>query len=56
VPAHVAGRLPDVLVLARGRWGADDFSRRPETARRMVGVHGSLTAAEALVPLVRAQT
>lgn len=56
VPPHVAGRLPDVLALARGRWGADDYSRRPETARRMVGVHGSLTAAEALVPLVRAQT
>ena len=55
VPPHVAGRLPDVLALARGRWGADDYSRRPETARRMVGVHGSLTAAEALVPLVRAQ-
>ena len=56
VPPHVAGRLPDVLALARGRWGADDYSRRPETARRMVGVHGSLTSAEALVPLVRAQT
>ena len=56
VPPHVAGRLPDVLALSRGRWGADDYSRRPETARRMVGVHGSLTAAEALVPLVRAQT
>ena len=56
VPAHVAGRLPEVLVLARGRWGVDDFSRRPETSRRMIGVHGSLTPAEAVVPLVRAQT
>ena len=53
--AHTAPRLPDVMVLGRGRWTVDDFSRRPEGARRMVGVHGSLTAAEALVPLVRAE-
>lgn len=56
VPARVAGRLPDVMVLARGRWGVDDFSRRPDSARRMVGVHGSLTPAEAWVPLVRTGT
>jgi hypothetical protein len=53
VPAHVEGRVPDVLVLARGRWGVDDYSRRPDTARAMVGVHGSLTSAEAVVPLLR---
>lgn len=56
VPAHVEGRLADVLVLARGRWGVDDYSRRPETARAMVGVHGSLTSAEAVVPLLRTST
>src|SRR5699024_3113648 len=56
VPARVAGRLPDVMVLARGRWGVDDFSRRPDAVRRMVGVHGSLTPAEAWVPLVRTGT
>lgn len=56
VPARVAPRIPDVLVLARGRWTIDDFSRRPDTARRMIGVHGSLTSAEAWVPLLRTRT
>lgn len=56
VSERVAPRLPDVLVLARGRWGIDDFSRRPETAHRMVGIHGSLTPAEAWVPLLRTET
>ena len=55
-PEHVRGRIADVLVLARGRWGVDDFSRRPETARSMIGVHGSLTSAEAVVPLLRTIT
>lgn len=54
VPDRVQGRLPDVLVLGRDRWTVDDFSRRPETARAMIGVHGSLTKAESVVPLVRA--
>ena len=53
VPARVSGRLPDVLVLGRGRFGIDDFSRRPRHARQMIGVHGSLTPAEAVVPLLR---
>ena len=52
---RVAGRLPDVMVLSRGRWSVDDFSRRPDTARAMVGVHGSLTAAECWVPLLRTE-
>ena len=56
IPAHVRGRIADVIVLARGRWGVDDFSRRPETARSMIGVHGSLTSAEAVVPLLRTIT
>ena len=56
IPAHVRGRIADVLVLARGRWGVDHFSRRPETARSMIGVHGSLTSAEAVVPLLRTIT
>lgn len=56
IPDHVRGRIADVLVLARGRWGVDDFSRRPETARSMIGVHGSLTSAEAVVPLLRTIT
>lgn len=56
IPEHVRGRIADVLVLARGCWGVDDFSRRPETARSMIGVHGSLTSAEAVVPLLRTIT
>ncbi|MCT1909789.1 alkaline phosphatase family protein [Brachybacterium paraconglomeratum] len=56
IPEHVRGRIADVLVLARGRWGVDDFSRRSETARSMIGVHGSLTSAEAVVPLLRTIT
>ena len=55
VPERVAPRLPDVLVLARGRWSIDDFSRRPEHTRQMVGVHGSLTPAEAWVPLLHTE-
>nr|WP_245354517.1 nucleotide pyrophosphatase/phosphodiesterase family protein [Brachybacterium sacelli] len=53
VPARVEGRIPDVLVLARGRWTVDDFSRRPDGARALIGVHGSLTSAESRVPLLR---
>lgn len=56
IPEHVRGRIADVLVLARGRWGVDGFSRRSETARSMIGVHGSLTSAEAVVPLLRTIT
>ncbi|WP_341855316.1 alkaline phosphatase family protein [Brachybacterium sp. GPGPB12] len=56
IPEHVRGRIADVLVLARGRWGVDDFSRRSETARSMIGVHGSLTSGEAVVPLLRTIT
>lgn len=55
VPDRVAGRIPDVLVLSRGRWSIDDFSRRPDSARKMVGVHGSLTAAESWVPLLHTE-
>ncbi|GAA1486124.1 nucleotide pyrophosphatase/phosphodiesterase family protein [Brachybacterium fresconis] len=53
VPSRVQGRLPDVLVLARGRWSIDDYSRRPASARALIGVHGSLTPAESWVPLLR---
>lgn len=56
VSERVNGRLPDLLVLARGHWGVDDYSRRPDTARAMIGVHGSLTPAEGWVPLIRTGT
>lgn len=55
VPERVAGRIPDLLVLSRGRWSVDDFSRRPDSARQMIGVHGSLTAAESWVPLLHTE-
>lgn len=51
--ARVSARLPDVLVLARGRHTVTDSILRPPSKHPEVGVHGSLTAAEALVPLIR---
>lgn len=56
IPERVSGRVPDALVLARGRWSVDDYSRRPARTRAMIGVHGSLTSAEAWVPLLRVET
>lgn len=55
VTERVSGRIPDLLVLSRGRWSVDDFSRRPDSARQMIGVHGSLTAAESWVPLLHTE-
>lgn len=49
---RVAGRLGDVQLLARGRWSIEDSSRRPAGAPTLIGVHGSLTAAESWVPLL----
>lgn len=54
VEPAVRARVPDVLVIARGRWAVDDFSRRGDGARSMIGMHGSLDSREALVPVVRA--
>lgn len=54
VSSRVQGRLPEVMVVARGRWTVDLLALRPEGTRRLVGVHGSLTSAESWVPLVRA--
>ncbi|GAB2544593.1 alkaline phosphatase family protein [Brachybacterium huguangmaarense] len=55
VPERVAARLGDLVVLARGRWTVTDSILRPAHEHPEVGVHGSLTSAEALVPLVRAE-
>ena len=52
VPAHVQGRLGDAIVLSRGRTVVDDSRRHPPDRRPEIGVHGSLTAAESLVPLL----
>lgn len=56
VSQRVAGRLPEVMVIARGRWTVDLLSRRPEGTKRLPGVHGSLTEAESWVPVVRTVT
>lgn len=52
VSERVAGRLPDIAVLARGRATVTDTAHRPPGPHPEVGVHGSLTSREALVPLV----
>ncbi|PWH05836.1 AP endonuclease [Brachybacterium endophyticum] len=52
VPAHVQGRLGDAIVLSRGRTVVDDSRRHPPDRRPEIGVHGSLTVAESLVPLL----
>lgn len=49
----VRERLPDVLVLARGRFALEDSRRRAPGRSPEVGVHGSLTSAECMIPLVR---
>lgn len=55
VPARTVERLPDVLVIPRSTVTVEDSSRRSVGAPRMVGVHGSLTPREAIVPVVRAE-
>lgn len=52
IPAHLEGRLGDGIVLARGRWIVDDSRRHASSRRPEIGVHGSLTSAESLVPLL----
>ena len=53
VHAEARERIGDVIVAARGRIAYYD-SRDPNPGpRRMIGQHGSLTAEELLVPLVR---
>lgn len=51
VDAQVAPRIGDVLVAARGR--SAFYDGRDPTGRGMVGQHGSWTAAERYVPLLR---
>lgn len=55
VPEHVQGRLPDVLVLGRGSSVMVDPRRRSPGSSPEIGVHGSLTAREALVPLLQVE-
>jgi hypothetical protein len=50
----LAGRIGDVVALARGNW-AFPASRREPGPARLVAYHGSLTATELAVPLLTAR-
>ncbi|MEJ7706060.1 MAG: nucleotide pyrophosphatase/phosphodiesterase family protein [Nocardioidaceae bacterium] len=51
VDSHVRPRLGDVMIACRGKASVVSSSRRPEEAA-LIGLHGSLTADEMLVPLL----
>jgi hypothetical protein len=53
-PAH-AGRIGDVVVICQGRSVALAGGWEPPTVGRLVGYHGSVTAAEMTVPLLIAR-
>ncbi|MFC8598630.1 alkaline phosphatase family protein [Isoptericola sp. NPDC057191] len=55
VADHVLPAVGDVLVAARGAATVVDSRLHPSGAREMPGVHGSLTAAEMIVPLLVVQ-
>ena len=55
VAEHVLPAVGDVLVAARGAATVVDSRLHPSGAREMPGVHGSLTPAEMVVPLLVAQ-
>ncbi|SNS46531.1 Type I phosphodiesterase / nucleotide pyrophosphatase [Geodermatophilus pulveris] len=50
----VAGRIGDVVALARGTWAMTATEREPGPSR-LVGYHGSLTPVELAVPLLAAR-
>ncbi|WP_441871023.1 alkaline phosphatase family protein [Microbacterium gubbeenense] len=54
VQPHVAGRIGDVLVAARGLWAFYDDRLTDKRSQAMIGQHGSLTPEETTVPLIRA--
>lgn len=51
---RLAGRIGDVLVAARSGIAYYDDREEDRSAQRMIGQHGSLTAEERVVPLLRA--
>lgn len=53
VHPDVAARVGDVLVAARGAYAYYDDRVADKAAQRMIGQHGSLTAQERIVPLIR---
>lgn len=52
---RVSGRVPEIMVIAQGRWTVDLLARRPQGTRVLPGVHGSLSPQESFVPLVRTE-
>jgi hypothetical protein len=54
VDEEVAGRIGDVVALARGTWALTATEREPGPSR-LIGYHGSLTATELAIPLLCAR-
>ena len=54
VDDDLAGRIGDVVALARGTWALTATEREPGPSR-LVGYHGSLTATELAIPLLAAR-
>jgi type I phosphodiesterase/nucleotide pyrophosphatase len=54
VDDDLAGRIGDVVALARGTWALTATQREPGPSR-LVGYHGSLTATELAIPLLAAR-
>ncbi|MFT4260168.1 alkaline phosphatase family protein [Microbacterium sp.] len=53
VSSAAAGRIGDILVVARGNRALYDGTAADQRSRGMIGQHGALTAEERLVPLLR---
>jgi hypothetical protein len=54
VDDELAGRIGDVVALARGTWALTATEREPGPSR-LIGYHGSLTATELAIPLLCAR-
>jgi hypothetical protein len=52
VADHVRARIGDVVAAARGDSAVADFRSVPAAILALVGLHGSVTADELLVPLL----
>lgn len=50
---RMRGRVGDVVILACGRWTVQCERLRPPKDSELIGVHGSLTSAESVVPLIQ---
>jgi hypothetical protein len=54
VQEQLAGRIGDVVALARGSWAFTDVATEPHNSM-LAAFHGSLTSAEVAVPLLAAR-